>query len=795
MSHPPTAVLFDREDHLPRKAGTADELSRLAAFICGKPIAFAVLADEEALHAAMPDGLEPAQRQALFDLARVAAGHNVLRRRLARAEGFLQGFAEHSPSPLWIKDRRGSYVMGNAALHGLLGVEQPGLLGKDDSHFWPEDISRSLAEQDRAVLDHGEVIKTMETSEDGARHWLVHKFPIDVDGEPFLGGSAIEMTNEVEKERTLIRHDNFYVLLSRLTAIISRARHLETLCLDACRVASTQQGIDLVDIACADPISGALSMFTSAASDGSEQVWPAHCNQAGPPADWFAVDAATQAVTNGKMQISHEMNQACRRRNIASCMAIPLFVNERCWGVISIYSQRADFFDSFYRERAGELGTELSFGLERLINAQELHKLARTNALSGLPSRLQFEEQIAALAASNMSGTVLLVNINRFDDLSSAYGNAAAIGLMRVIAQRLRAAVNERMLLSHVGIGRFALFLPATLEDSPENFVHETIVPLLQGAYQVEQHKIWCTINVGAASLPADGVNADTLLVKAWDALASARDRELRFGVYNREELGQTTRQISLESELRDAIERKEFINYYQPKIDLKTGRLAGAEALIRWRHPQRGLVPPAEFVPLLERSGLVIAAGRQVMQRAMEDWRGWHDAGLKPPQIAVNVAPAQFRCDSLLADIQHALETAGARHHPLSIEITESSLVSDHRRVAEILHRIRRLDVPIAIDDFGTGYSSLAYLVSLPVDVLKVDRSFVMKMTQDAGYMGLVNTIVSLAHTLDLKVVAEGIESEEEAKLLKLLRCEQGQGYLYGRPVPAEEFAAMLKR
>jgi EAL domain-containing protein (putative c-di-GMP-specific phosphodiesterase class I) len=197
--------------------------------------------------------------------------------------------------------------------------------------------------------------------------------------------------------------------------------------------------------------------------------------------------------------------------------------------------------------------------------------------------------------------------------------------------------------------------------------------------------------------------------------------------------------------------------------------------------------------VPELERTGLVIAVGRQVMQRAMKDWRAWYDAGLQPPQIAVNVAPAQFRCDSLFTDIEQALNTAGAEMHPLSIEITESSLVSDHDRVVDILSRVRALAVPVAIDDFGTGYSSLSYLVSLPVDVMKIDRSFVTRMSQDAGYMGLVSTVVSLAHNLDLKVVAEGIETEEEAKLLKLLRCEQGQGYLYGHPVPADEFAALL--
>ncbi|MBB3219786.1 bifunctional diguanylate cyclase/phosphodiesterase [Pseudoduganella umbonata] len=774
------------------------ELVRLAAHLCGSEPPQA-LDDECALLACAPPAMSPEQRQALADLAATAAACRELKRKLARAESFLSGFAEHSPSPLWIKDRSGSYVMGNAALHGFFGV--PTVVGMDDSHFWPEDIRHSLEEQDRAVLENGETIKTMETSHDGTRHWLVHKFPIDVDGEPFLGGSAIDMTTEVEKERALIRHDNFYVLLSRLSAIITRARTLEALCMDTCRFACHQPGLEVVDISRVDDATGALELFTSAGRDGTEHRWhdmrraggpPEAGTEAGPVADWCARELADAAVATGRLQVSNHL--AGTQQRVASCMAIPLFVNGKCWGAIAFYSHRPDFFDHFYRERAGELGNELSFGLERLINAQELFRLARTNALSGLPSRLHFDEEVAALAAVNASGTVLLININRFDEISSAYGNTAAIGLMRQVAQRLKTEVAPRMALSHVGIGRFALFYPVDEARSPRAYARDTIIPMLEGSYQVDEQKIWCTVNVGAAMLPEDGTSADELLVKAWDALAGSRAQEEQIGFYDRDADHALARQISMEAELREAVERGEFINFYQPKIDLKTGKLAGAEALVRWRHPQRGLIQPTEFVPVLERSGLVTQVGRNVMQRAMEDWRAWHDAGLKPPQIAVNVAPAQFRCDSLFDDIERALNTAEASLRPLSIEVTESGLVADQRRVVDILNRVRELDVPVAIDDFGTGYSSLAYLVTLPVDVLKIDRSFVVKMTQDANYMGMVQTIVQLAHTLELKVVAEGIETEEEAKFLKLLRCEQGQGYLYGRPLPAEEFARLLQ-
>ena len=239
------------------------DLARLASFICGVTVPSDALLDGKQLFALLPKGHSAAQRQALSDLLRTAESQATLRQQLMRAQGFLSGFAEHSPSPLWIKDNSGNYVMGNAAVHSFFGVEQHSIVGKDDSNFWPDDRRRSMAEQDRAVLENHEVIKTMETTHEGGRHWLVHKFPIDVDGEAFLGGSAIDMTTEVEKERALIRHDNFYVLLSRMSAIVPRARTVEQLCLDACRVAAHQPGLDLIDI-CRVAEDGALSMVASA---------------------------------------------------------------------------------------------------------------------------------------------------------------------------------------------------------------------------------------------------------------------------------------------------------------------------------------------------------------------------------------------------------------------------------------------------------------------------------------------------------------------------------------------------
>lgn len=258
----------------------------------------------------------------------------------------------------------------------------------------------------------------------------------------------------------------------------------------------------------------------------------------------------------------------------------------------------------------------------------------------------------------------------------------------------------------------------------------------------------------------------------------------------------QAVRRSAKVEDLRRALAHDEFVNYYQPKVDLKTGKIVGAEALIRWIHPARGIVQPADFIAQMEETGLIVEAGSKVLARAMADWRAWDAAGLSPPQIAVNVSSMQLFGDDLVADVTAALVSSGnAQARPLSLELTESGLISNRENITDQLHVIRALGVVVALDDFGTGYSNLSYLATLPVDVLKIDRSFIKKMTSEARYMTLVNSIIQLAHGLDLKVVAEGVETREEAQLLKLLRCEQAQGYLYGRPMAAGAFTLMLER
>ena len=251
---------------------------------------------------------------------------------------------------------------------------------------------------------------------------------------------------------------------------------------------------------------------------------------------------------------------------------------------------------------------------------------------------------------------------------------------------------------------------------------------------------------------------------------------------------------MALENKLRRAFENDEFVLHYQPKVDLETRSIVGVEALIRWQSPELGLVPPMKFIPLMEETGLILPVGAWALRRASLGHRSWVDQGLKAPRVAVNVSPIQLRQREFVGSVEQAI-IEGVAPTGIDLEITESLIMRDIERTIQKLKEVRALGVSIAIDDFGTGYSSLAYLAKLPVQTLKIDRSFIITMLNDADTMTLVQTMISLAHSLRLTVVAEGVDAEEQAKMLRLLRCDQMQGYLFSRPVPFDEITALLKQ
>jgi len=313
--------------------------------------------------------------------------------------------------------------------------------------------------------------------------------------------------------------------------------------------------------------------------------------------------------------------------------------------------------------------------------------------------------------------------------------------------------------------------------------------PLVAGGQELR-----VALKAGIAVYPNDGDAADGLCANAEAALKKAKATGERYLFYQPEMNAKIAETLLLENKMRRAIEKEQFVLHYQPKVELASGKISGLEALIRWNDPETGLVPPMQFIPLLEETGMILEAGRWAIRKALEDYRKWHTEGLQPLRIAVNVSPIQLRQKDFVDIVRNAISESGEGPLGLDLEITESMIMEDIEGNIEKLHAIRDLGINVAIDDFGTGYSSLGYLAKLPVNALKIDRSFIITMEKGPESMAIVSTIISLAHSLNLKVVAEGVDSESQLQLLKLWKCDEIQGFLFSKPLPADTLLRFLR-
>ena len=457
-------------------------------------------------------------------------------------------------------------------------------------------------------------------------------------------------------------------------------------------------------------------------------------------------------------------------------------------GTLSVMDTVPRTLTATQREALAKLAHTVS---TQLTMRRELRVATQSDRLTGLPNWFHFETQFERSKAPR--SVLALVRLKTVGQITSAHGFRTADAMIQQTAQRLRACLKDDAFVGRIKRGLFVMYFPGMDPDEFRKTTAAALSASLCEPYNVESLALVCPVHIGVAVHPDDGAKLDDLVTAADSALQVAIERDEPYMFFDKSVDNQLSRHYRLEPQLRRGLRQNEFVNYYQPKIDLATGNIAGVEALIRWIHPERGLVSPMDFVPALELTGLIAEAGGQVIQRAIADWWKWRAAGLDAPRIAVNVAAEQLRGNNFVAGLQAALAAVDGNPAALSIEVTESILITNMERAIEILSEVRSLGIPVAIDDFGTGYSSLAYLVTLPIDELKVDRAFIRKITTDPAYYGIVQTCITLAHSLKLKVVAEGVETEAQAQALRDLECDQAQGFLYSKPVPADELARML--
>ncbi len=436
--------------------------------------------------------------------------------------------------------------------------------------------------------------------------------------------------------------------------------------------------------------------------------------------------------------------------------------------------------------------------LEELVRkrTEELNYLSYYDLLTRLPNRTLFEDRLSQailLMQENQQIALLFVSLDGFKKVRDTLGHDSGNEILQAAAKRLLSEVSENTTVARFEGDEFGVLLPqvASTEETAE--IANRINNTLKKPYNTGGSEVFITASIGISFYPDDGKDAQALLKNAAAALLTAQEGggDLYY-FYTTGMNSDALRRLALESNLRSALARREFEMYYQPKVDVGTGKISGMEALIRWNQSHTGFISPAEFIPLAESTGLILPLGEWILSTSCLQGKKWHDEGYDL-SLSVNLSVRQFQQPDLAERLSTIVQETGFDFKFLDLEITESAIMSEPEVAVRTLNELRQLGIKISLDDFGTGYSSLSYLKRLPIDILKIDKSFVDDVTNNSDDAALVEAIITLAHTLNLKVVAEGIETNEQLEFLQRLNCDEWQGYLFSKPVPVADFARLL--
>jgi diguanylate cyclase (GGDEF)-like protein len=446
------------------------------------------------------------------------------------------------------------------------------------------------------------------------------------------------------------------------------------------------------------------------------------------------------------------------------------------------------------------LGTVLSLRIlqQRKRADDRVRHIAFHDDLTSLPNRLTLYQRLdQALSRHRRAGTqlaVLFMDLDRFKVINDSLGHEVGDVLLRQVADRLRAQSREGDTVARMGGDEFVVLVENQATVSDISACARRLVDQLSAPYLLGEKACHVTLSIGISVFPSDGNDSQELLKAADVAMYRAKDIGRNNYQYYLPSMNvHTLERLELESDLSRALERGEFLLHYQPRVEIATGLIIGTEALLRWKHPLRGLVPPLDFIPLAEETGLILPIGEWVLATACAQNKAWQDQGLPKLSVAVNLSARQFADPMLLPRLTRIINASGIDPSSLELEITESAAMSGEDRTVAVLEELKSIGVQIAIDDFGTGYSSLAYLKRFPIDTLKIDRSFIRDIPTDSGDMKITRAIIAMAHSLKLKVVAEGVETAEQLKFLRTQRCDAVQGYFLYRPLPQDEVAHAL--
>jgi diguanylate cyclase (GGDEF)-like protein/PAS domain S-box-containing protein len=670
-------------------------------------------------------------------------------------EARLRAMLDNLPYLAWLKDAEGHYLAVNEQFARASGEASPAeVVGKTAVEACPEWMLDRYYDDDQLVMASGKQRHAeMKVHERGQDRWLeVFRNPVLDSGGRVLGiaGFSRDITERRQAEEEL-----------RLTAKIFESSH------DA--IIITDAGSNIISV---NPAFTEITGYSQEEAIGKN---PRILNSGKQSKEFYA------EMWRNLLEAGYWNGEVWNRRKDGGNYA----------GRLSINTLRDESGKATHYVGVTSDITEYKMAQERVRH------LAYYDQLTGLPNgslmRNRANHLISSSQRERREFSLLFIDLDNFKNVNDSLGHHVGDLLLQSIAGRLRSSVREMDTVARLGGDEFVVLLPDVGPDGAQR-VARKIIGQVTNSYGIELYKIAMTTSVGISVFPRDGADVEALLKNAELALYQAKAKGKNDYAFFAEKMNVlAVERLQMENDLRYALLNEELMLYFQPQISLVTRRLVGAEALVRWPHPQLQMVPPDQFIPIAEESDIIIELGEWVMHEACRQLRQWQRQGLQIVPVAVNVSARQMKDQDFPETVSSVLRKTGLESYYLELELTERAVMADMDRTVEMMNRIGELGVKFAVDDFGTGYSSLAYLRHLPLDKLKIDKSFVQDIAVDESDREISNTVIQLAHGLQLSVVAEGVETQQQMAILLSQGCDTAQGYLFGKPMPPHEFAAYL--
>jgi len=749
--------------------------------------------------------LAPAVRRALNEAA--------VRRARQGLEQQLRDIVLTSQDWIWEHDRDGKFTFSSDSVRSILGYSPEEIVGKQTTQFvHPEDLGaldfamHTLGPRQRTATN----LQARWRHRNGSYRWLERNMLVLLDeNEQIVGyrGSERDFTERRRQEKHITRLTRVLKMLSGVNGAMVRIRQRSEILVEACRLATTVGGYASAMVALVEPGTRTARPTAWSGALDAQAIQQMTFTIGEAPEDDTSITGrvlrtGTLLVCNDLQSLDLPLQARARLLDVGyrSVVAFPLLVDRTPVGALMLTSFDVGAVGDEELRMLRELVANLSFALQYLHKEDEVRFLSYFDPLTGLAKRGLFCERLVRSLEPRIGrrGTpaVAVLDIEQLSNINDSFGRHAGDLLLQQVADRLKRHFDSTELLAHFGAGTFGVLMEAAGdEDEAVHWMQEQVIAVFRVPFNVDGRGIPVDVKCGFARYPDNGNDANALVQNAEAALRSAKSTGEKYQHHRLELSAAVVSRMTMEHRLRGAVERQEFELHYQPKFDVRTREMRGLEALVRWRDPEAGLVMPSVFLQLIENSGLIVPLGDWILRQAASDLRRWQGAGLSPGRVAVNISPVQLRRRTF-AD--HLLDLVGewrSEDSGIDIEITEGVLIDDVSSAVSQLRVLRRSGVRVAIDDFGTGYSSLSRLAELPVDMLKIDRSFVSQLTTSGTGRTVAETIIALGKAFNMTTLAEGVETSEQFDLLAHLGCDQSQGYLHSRPLPSADLEPMLHK